>query len=344
MTPTPTPTPTLTPSSQIPTETVDVCPICGSEGHFKFQDVKDRLFGVPGAWNISQCSALSCGVLWLNPRPTKEEVWKAYTTYYTHSEPGGVQIKPLKQKILSFCQNTLLNSILILTGSFKEKRQLDHLFLKNTPPGRLLEIGCGNGATLKKMKAMGWDVEGADQDKESAQMVQESLNIKVHVGNFETMGLPKESFDAVILKHVVEHLYDIHKMFTEIQRILKPGGKVILITPNTESWGLKHFQKNWQPLDAPRHLILYNQKALEKAAVDGGFLVQYSASSAVNSWLVFSESIELQGKPNETRVRTRPSILSILKAFRLQIPILIKKKFNPLVGDECVLVAEKRAL
>ena len=73
-------------------------------------------------------------------------------------------------------------------------------------PGRVLDVGCGRGFLLDAFRRRGWTVEGTEMSEASSAHAREVLEIPVHVGPLETLGLPAESFDAVTLWHVLEHV------------------------------------------------------------------------------------------------------------------------------------------
>ncbi|HVH70033.1 MAG TPA: hypothetical protein VNB49_02845 [Candidatus Dormibacteraeota bacterium] len=50
------------------------------------EHLRDRLFGVPGSWNIRKCLNPRCGLAWLDPMPLDEDIPQAYENYYTHEE------------------------------------------------------------------------------------------------------------------------------------------------------------------------------------------------------------------------------------------------------------------
>ena len=62
------------------------CALCGVKGEPLYQDLKDRLFGVPGKWNLKKCPNPDCGLIWLDPMPLEEDIGKAYIRYYTHQD------------------------------------------------------------------------------------------------------------------------------------------------------------------------------------------------------------------------------------------------------------------
>ena len=66
-------------------ECVSYCLLCRAAGTTLYEGLEDRLFGVSGRFNFSQCP--QCGFVWLNPRPIQEDISKCYASYYTHEPP-----------------------------------------------------------------------------------------------------------------------------------------------------------------------------------------------------------------------------------------------------------------
>ena len=71
-------------SEEIRTIAVPACILCGTQGAPLYSGLRDRLFGAPGTWNVRRCANGRCGLLWLDPMPSPEDVHKAYASYYTH--------------------------------------------------------------------------------------------------------------------------------------------------------------------------------------------------------------------------------------------------------------------
>ncbi len=107
-----------------------------------------------------------------------------------------------------------------------------------SPPGRLLDIGCGNGRLLCMAQRAGWDVKGLELSANMAEYVREKLGVEVIVGNFLEV-VPEAgdagAFDVVILRHVIEHLPDSLDAMARIRAYLRSGGHLMLEMPNIES-------------------------------------------------------------------------------------------------------------
>jgi len=97
--------------------------------------------------------------------------------------------------------------------------------------GRFLDVGCGRGDFLIGFKDMGLAVEGLDIEMPHSPILKD---IEVRCSNFESEPFPfnSDTFDVVFSKSVIEHLFDPGNFMRESYRVLKPGGRIILMTPD----------------------------------------------------------------------------------------------------------------
>ncbi|MFZ2950549.1 MAG: class I SAM-dependent methyltransferase, partial [Desulfuromonadaceae bacterium] len=224
----------------IRTEPKPDCMLCGQQGEVLYNGLRDRLFGVPGEWTLNKCPNAECGLVWLDPAPRKDELWKAYTTYYTHQDnliPSSNVIKRVYRFVrdcylsLKYCYfEGLIQSrfkwLGLLMYFFPGRRadvDFSVMYLPSKPHGRLLEIGCGSGSMLNYMVLLGWKAEGIDLDPSAVANAQ-GKGLKVALGSLEEQGHQDKTFDAIILSHVIEHVADPACLLAECYRILKPGG------------------------------------------------------------------------------------------------------------------------
>ncbi|WP_181320590.1 class I SAM-dependent methyltransferase [Nitrosospira sp. Nsp2] len=122
-----------------------------------------------------------------------------------------------------------------------------------------LAIGMGGGGVL-------------DLDA-TAVKVASARGLRVHLGSLNKQNFPENSFRAVVSSHTIEHVHDPVGLLKECRHILRPDGKLVIITPNVASWGHTWFRSNWLALDPPRHLHLFNATSLQRAAKDAGLTV-----------------------------------------------------------------------
>lgn len=100
----------------------------------------------------------------------------------------------------------------------------------DTKRGKVLDLGCGDGRTGKELLDKGFQVHACDMD---VQRFEFKDVIPFKAGNLnDPLPYADGTFDYVIFMEVIEHLYNPLYVVSEIKRILRPGGKLILSTPN----------------------------------------------------------------------------------------------------------------
>jgi 2-polyprenyl-3-methyl-5-hydroxy-6-metoxy-1,4-benzoquinol methylase len=275
-----------------------ICPICGRNGTLLHEGVRDRLFGVPGQWNFRLCDDRSCGLVWLDPRPLESDLHEAYAVYYTHGDNdsgnGGRGSRGSQRRIVDALEQIWLSALFLRSA----RQKIETMFLDGVVPGRLLEVGCGEGRLLARLQGQGWRVEGQDLDAKAADNARRAYGLTVHLGELETLGLPAESYDAIVMNHVIEHAYDPVALVRECRRLLKPGGLFVATTPNPESYGHRRFGPAWRGLDPPRHLHLITPSAFAQIASAANLerIQVWTSPARAGGMLAASLDIERSGR------------------------------------------------
>ncbi|WP_291011757.1 class I SAM-dependent methyltransferase [Hydrogenophaga sp.] len=238
----------------------------------------------PGHWHYWRCTV--CETLYLNPRPTPQSIGRAYASYYTHSGQGTHSMfqswrQRWKNERLSerFDRNIepRLNLPRLFRSSIAKRAQRIALpfgwqELADLPPGRLMDVGCGSGATLSLALQLGWKAEGLEMDPEAVRAAQ-AAGLSVGDGGYERLSQSPSSFDCVHCSHVIEHVFDPRDLLRVVFAALKPGGTLILATPNALSDVHLHFGRYWRGLEAPRHLMIFSESTLSGLLMEQGFVV-----------------------------------------------------------------------
>ena len=269
------------------------CLVCGSIGKIRYRNLTDKVFGALGRWNLSRCSHPRCGMLWLDPMPLAADIRKAYREYYTHDDVGaapkpasgaGRVVDAMLQSVkrayvathlgYSDRQLTMRDRMLGVLALLDPTRRAETDFpLKYLPwekRGRLLDVGCGSGELLVRMRSLGWRVEGVDFDP-AAVAVARRKGLSVREGSLREQNFPDACFDAVVMSHVIEHVHEPRELLIEVRRILKPSGRLVIATPNASSLGHRILRDAWPFLDPPRHLQIFTPRALEAIVRAAGF-------------------------------------------------------------------------
>ncbi len=293
-------------------ESQPTCWLCGRSGQITYTTLNDTVFGVPGTWQMRGCQ--SCGLLWLDPRPVQTELPRLYHVYYTHTTPG-----PGNQRLASICQaiwrqiwSDLLGyppaqlpimyriaiRMLQLIPAVSDSAILEVMGVHATWGTHLLDVGCGNGRYLAQMRALGWAVTGVEVDPIAAAQARTHFGLTVHTGTLNDVGFPPNSFDVVTISHVIEHVDDPLGLLRESLRVLRPGGRVVITTPNSVSLGHRWFGAAWRGLEPPRHLMIFSPHALDRLVRQTGFQrVKLQTSGRL------ARSIYAASRINQARVR-----------------------------------------
>jgi SAM-dependent methyltransferase len=269
----------------------------------------DTVFAcAPGRWALARCE--TCGAAWLDPRPTRSSIMRAYARYYTHvaaaSEGSrGVQ-RALRQGYLRARWGYELAPAWPFGGALLSRRRRAALDLSvrhlARPKGeaRLLDVGCGNGAFLSRMRALGWRVHGLEPDPAAAKAAR-ALGIDVVVGTLADTAWPDGSFDAVTMSSVIEHLHDPGGSLAVCRRLLAPGGTLHIMTPNADALGVARFGSHWRGLETPRHLVLFNPRALSLLLDRCGFEAVTFHPHFVGEWFWLASGAIAEGlAPDDT--------------------------------------------
>ena len=274
-------------TSTIQAERRPVCYLCGSDGDIVHRDLRDRLFGAPGQWRLRRCASPSCGLMWLDPMPTRGDVGKAYIDYYTHADQLNAPARTIREmaKRIYFTVYARLHEdhlarrygypLRKLTSwqgwmarlapipFVRARMDFSVMYLSLVANGRLLEVGCGNGRMLRDMQSFGWQVYGVDFDEAAVAKAREK-GLQVAHGDLHSQRYPDDHFDAIVMSHVIEHVHEPSAILQECHRILKPGGRLVMVTPNSDGLGHRLFGANWRGLEPPRHLHIFNVKTLTR--------------------------------------------------------------------------------
>ncbi len=147
-------------------------------------------------------------------------------------------------------------------------------------PGKVLEIGCGDGFMLNNLQSLGWRVFGTERTVEMATFAREHFGITVFVE--DTTPIPAgECYELVVMFQVLEHLADPIPQLTRASSLLAPGGKLIIGVPNFASWQSQFGRDGWFHLDVPRHLVHWTPQSIRAAADKADMCVDSIAFTSV---------------------------------------------------------------
>lgn len=181
-----------------------------------------------------------------HPQPDKDNLAKYYESddYISHTDGK----RSLFEKMYHFVKDIALKNKLDLINSLQKHK------------GNLLDIGAGTGDFLNVANQNGWKTTGIEP---SAKAKAIAINKGVSFAdNLEV--LESHSFDIITMWHVLEHVPNLEKQISELKRLLKPTGTILIAVPNFNSHDAKHYGAFWAAYDVPRHLWHFSKTAIQK--------------------------------------------------------------------------------
>lgn len=233
------------------------CAVCGSAAATPLWTVRDRLLGFGGEYRIVRCP--ECGALCLSPRPPFEERRRAFTDGYPLFDwaLGRKQAGP-EERIARF------------------RAQIGQISRRQRP-GRLLDVGCGDGYFLLGMKERGWEVRGIELNEKVAAYARDTLGLDVAAGAEHEVDWAGETgqgepYDCITLFGVLEDVDDPSACLQRCHENLAPGGLLVVQTHNIASLEARLFGADWFNVEAPRHVWHFSPGTLGRLLENNRFV------------------------------------------------------------------------
>jgi 2-polyprenyl-3-methyl-5-hydroxy-6-metoxy-1,4-benzoquinol methylase len=202
----------------------------------------------------------------MNPQPLlsgvqrryREEHGDDYLSYETTNEAAFLGLQELALRDAGFYDPPALPAALDGVGQGRR---------------RVLDVGCATGALLETLRAQGWETVGVEISPQEAEYARRKRGLEVKTLPLEENGFPAGYFTAVLASHLIEHLNDPASFVREVGRILVPGGRFFVTTPNIGGFQARLFRGRWRSAIFD-HLYLFSVKTLSALLTGAGFRVE----------------------------------------------------------------------
>ena len=223
------------------------CILCGS--------TERRPLVIREPWHVHRCA--SCGLGFLDPRPSKDRIARLYSQEYceSHFAEGG------------------------RSGSREFKKRLGQethrvrFFRGMKRRGRVLDMGCGYGYFLAACREYGYDVRGLDTSEWATRHAVEALHLPVTLGELDSVKLEPDGFDVVTMWHFLEHTPDPITALGKAREWLKPDGVLVVDVPNREGTDALAEGDDWVGWSLPYHFYHFTPDTLRRMLTKCGFRV-----------------------------------------------------------------------
>ena len=222
------------------------CPVCGSA------DIKNVLlakdYTVSGeVFPIAECNA--CLLRFTQDVPDAASISPYYKSedYISHTNTSKGLINRLYQWVRKRTLRKKRKLVQRMTGMGK---------------GHVLDVGSGTGAFVSEMNLHGWYATGLEPDEGARQVAKKLYNVELEDAD-QFYQLPAESFDAITLWHVLEHVHELSLHVQHLKVLLKEKGRLFIAVPNYTSKDAAIYKECWAAYDVPRHLYHFSPQSMK---------------------------------------------------------------------------------
>lgn len=252
------------------------CQLCGSVGPHRLLTVREMMFGSREQFIYFSCK--NCQSLQSVAIPDDEVLARYYGAgYYAHNEsarlnlPGWLahqqdrhELRMGRAIVGAIISGVLPERIVRAVISGNIIKMIGQLQIERG--ARILDIGCGSGALLDRLKRLGFtNLSGADPfiSEDGATPLGVPL-AKRHLS--ELSG----EYDVIMFNHSLEHVRDFVGTLKAAREKLSVGGCCLVRVPTTSSEAWDVYQENWVDIDAPRHIVIPSRQGMAVAAESAG--------------------------------------------------------------------------
>jgi 2-polyprenyl-3-methyl-5-hydroxy-6-metoxy-1,4-benzoquinol methylase len=173
--------------------------------------------------------------------------------------------------------------------------------------GRFLDVGCGGGFLVEAARDLGWQAEGTEVSRAAADFGR-GRGVTIHVGVLSDARLPAGAFDAVTMMEVIEHVPDPVALLRECADLLRPGGALLLTTPNWASLSRRVLGARWSPVGRD-HVVYFTPRHLRRALAAAGLAPRRVTTANIQPHEIVSRLRRTRAAPQQQTTMERTMAL-----------------------------------
>lgn len=265
------------------TRTNACCQLCGGMAVTSLVDAEGWRGQWPHPYDLVCCQG--CGMIFVHPQPDEAALAAAYPEHYYAYEQHAQESNPAAATRLARASRRVRARVAAAASRPQRwQRVLNPWYVlfrgrfagiprirDRGRPGRLLDVGCGDGAYLDVFRELGWEVSGVEMDRGAVARAR-AAGFAVAQGPFESTCVTGP-FDVIRFWHVLEHVRHPTAVLARARALLAPGGDLIIGVPNAASAARRLCGVRWTAWDLPRHLNHYTPLTLQRQLTHTGFRV-----------------------------------------------------------------------
>ncbi len=243
------------------------CRLCGGTDAVVALSGTDHREGMGGWFSVLVCRG--CGLGRVDPWPDDPMVW--YPDSYQQHSAQTLTGRAVEAAIRGTATRGMpAAGRRVATGVVPDADMGGVL----RPGERVLDVGAGNGAAVRALRAAGVDAHGIEPEEQAVEAGRAGGVETISQGTLEANPLAEEQWDVVRMNQVLEHVPDPVDALRRVRALLAPGGRAVIGVPNFGSFGRRAFGASWDGLELPRHLHHFTRASLTRALGEAGLEVR----------------------------------------------------------------------
>ncbi|GHV95404.1 hypothetical protein AGMMS50293_17240 [Spirochaetia bacterium] len=203
-----------------------------------------------------------CGLVQMNPQPSAAAVGRRYQDAFGSDY--------LSYELANEAAFLNLQLLALKDAGFDSLEK--ELMRRTVEAPRVLDVGCATGSLLLHLQSRGWHVTGVEISP-AAEFARRERGLDIRSLPLEENHFPPASFDLILASHLIEHLNDPGSFVREARRILSPGGRICITTPNIAGFQSRLFGSRWRSAIFD-HLYLFSVQTLQALLTGAGFTIE----------------------------------------------------------------------
>lgn len=217
------------------------CIVCGQKQHKLFSYQSHDYF---------RC--VECGLVSTYPYPSESEILEHYTKgfnegNYHRLRTWSAQYMQVYKEMAEFLRQNMAAAGCSLTGA------------------SILDIGCFTGDFIEVVDSEGADAYGIELQSRAVEIASQRFPGRIYQTDVFNSTLPKDQFDVISMLGLIEHVTEPVNLLRRVVSILKPGGFLLIQTPNSGSMLASLLKQLWPPYAPIEHIHLFSRRSLETA-------------------------------------------------------------------------------
>jgi len=287
------------------------CPVCKGNAFSPGPEMFDDRYGEPNRYQLARCNG--CGHTATTPRLRESDLPALYGIYYPRKSISANDVVCEAAKARCF-----------FAGLVRWWNGTNNQGQYSVNSGEtMLDVGCGSGVSLIEAKALGATAFGIEADP-NVKAIAAALGLNIHFGSLQDGPFPERRFDLIVMNQVIEHLPDPDLALQTLRERLTPGGRMILVFPNTASLWRRLSGSRWINWHIPYHLHHFDRKSFDRMARHCGLKIVRACTVTPNVWTL----LQLRANRHQPELGKPSPIWTVTE--RSEVAPVANTNFNPL--------------